>query len=74
MESQGRVCGVFRESYGDIGMIRSSLGCDVPCLAMTATANKKTRQEICENFGMFEPRLVLTDVNKPNIRYSVLFF
>ena len=72
MESQGRDCGVFRESYGDIGMIRSSLGCDVPCLAMTATATKKTRQEICENLGMFEPRLVLTDVNEPNIRYSVL--
>ena len=26
----------------------------------------------CENFGMFEPRLILTDVNNPNIRYLVL--
>ena len=43
--------GVFRKSYGEIGTIRSCLGPDVPCLALTATATRQTRLDICNSLG-----------------------
>lgn len=62
----------FRKSYSHIGNIRSSLGCTVPCLALTATATKSTRDTICHSLGMNNCTYVNVEANKPNIRYAVL--
>ena len=64
--------GVFRKSYGEIGTIRSCLGPDVPCLALTATATRQTRLDIYNILGMNNSKMVVKDANKPNVRYSVL--
>ena len=64
--------GVFRKSYGEIGTIHSCLGPDVPCLALTATATRQTRLDICNILGMNNCKMVVKDANKPNVRYSVL--
>ena len=64
--------GAFRKAYADIGVLRSSLGKSVPCLSLTATASRTTRETIIKNLGMNDCKFVIMDVNKVNIKYSVM--
>ncbi len=45
---------------------------DVPRLALTATADRKTRKDILAQLGIPQDGLVLAGFDRPNIRYAVL--
>ena len=42
----------------------------VPWLGLTATATKKTRTEIIESLGMFNPTEIVVNPDRPNIYFS----
>ena len=60
----------FRRWYSRLNELKL-LVCDVPFLALTATATKKTRDKIFELLEFKSPKEVLESQNKPNVRYSV---
>ncbi len=70
-QSKGAVK-AFREDYGKLSELRSLVRRDVPFVAMTATATQETRNVIICDLSMTEPVLLLADINRPNIRYSLV--
>ena len=58
----------FRPNYGRLGAIRQTLG-NPPVLAFTATAGKQGQRRILESLGIPDARVVVTGVNRPNIRF-----
>ena len=52
--------------------LRSLVRRDVPFVAMTGTATQETRNVIIRDLSMTEPVLLLADVNRPNIKYSLV--
>jgi len=61
----------FRPNYGRIGAIREALG-HPPVLAFTATAGRRGQQRILASLGIPEARVVITGVNRPNIKLARL--
>ncbi|MEO8635625.1 MAG: RecQ family ATP-dependent DNA helicase [Gemmatimonadales bacterium] len=57
----------FRPNYGKLGAVRRALG-NPPLLAFTATAGRESQQRILESLGIPEARVVVTGVNRPNIK------
>jgi RecQ family ATP-dependent DNA helicase len=57
----------FRPNYGKLGAIRQALG-SPPVLAFTATAGRLSQQRILESLGIPGARVVVTGVNRPNIK------
>ena len=60
----------FRPEYLQLGSLRERFP-DVPLLACTATADERTRQEICEKFGIAASEVFAMGFDRPNIRYEV---
>src|SRR3984957_11980525 len=60
----------FRPDYLLLGAQADALGAPVR-LALTATAAPPVRQEIIRRLGLRDPRTVLGDFDRPNIRLSV---
>jgi ATP-dependent DNA helicase RecQ len=60
----------FRPSYLTLGSVRASLG--APCLALTATATPRVRDEIERVLGMRRPRRIVGSFDRPNLRWGVL--
>src|SRR5207248_5423014 len=58
----------FRPNYGRLGAVRQALG-NPPLLAFTATAGRKSQRRILESLGIPEARVVVTGVNRPNIKF-----
>jgi ATP-dependent DNA helicase RecQ len=58
----------FRPNYGRLGAIRQALG-SPPVLAFTATAGVQGQRRILESLGIPGARVVVTGVNRPNIRF-----
>ena len=58
----------FRPNYGRLGAIREALG-NPPVLAFTATAGAKGQRRILESLGIPDARVVVTGVNRPNIKF-----
>lgn len=58
----------FRPNYGKLGAIRQALG-SPPVLAFTATAGARSQKRILESLGVPEARVIVTGVNRPNIRF-----
>ncbi len=58
----------FRPNYGKLGAIRHALG-SPPVLAFTATAGTKGQRRILESLGIPDARVVVTGVNRPNIKF-----
>ncbi|TFK55354.1 ATP-dependent DNA helicase [Heliocybe sulcata] len=60
----------FRTAYASLGSLRRSYP-DVPIMALTATANQKTRLDIMGKLGIRECEVLLQSFNRPNLHYSV---
>ncbi|WP_128891262.1 DNA helicase RecQ [Erythrobacter sp. HKB08] len=60
----------FRPDYRQLRPLMDSFP-DVPRLALTATADKRTRLDILQQLGIPEDGLVLAGFDRPNIRYAI---
>lgn len=61
----------FRPEYSKLGRLRS-LFPQIPLIALTATAEPHTRQDIIERLGLSRARAFVSGFDRPNIRYTVL--
>lgn len=60
----------FRPDYRLLRPLLDSLG-DVPRLALTATADRRTREDILVQLGIPDDGLIVAGFDRPNIRYHV---
>ena len=60
----------FRPEYGQLAILRDRFD-TVPRLALTATADVPTRDEIAERLLM-NPRVFVASFDRPNIRYRII--
>jgi len=61
----------FRPEYVELGRLRE-LFPHLPMIALTATAEKQTRQDIINHLKLHNATTVIAGFDRPNIRYSVL--
>jgi ATP-dependent DNA helicase RecQ len=61
----------FRPEYAALGELRQHFP-DVPFIALTATADPQTRDDIVKVLGLHDAKLFTTSFDRPNIRYTVL--
>ncbi len=61
----------FRPEYAALGELRQHFP-EVPFIALTATADPQTRDDIVNVLGLHKARLFTTSFDRPNIRYTVL--
>ncbi|MEE4172921.1 MAG: DNA helicase RecQ [Xanthomonadales bacterium] len=61
----------FRPEYAGLGELRQRLP-GTPLIALTATADPQTRDDIVAVLGLEGARLFATSFDRPNIRYTVL--
>ncbi|XVF31366.1 hypothetical protein REPUB_Repub16aG0139600 [Reevesia pubescens] len=70
----------FRPDYGRLSVLRENfsarnlkfLKCDIPIMALTATATVRVRQDILDSLCMSkETKIVVTSFFRPNLRFSV---
>ncbi|MCR2832497.1 DNA helicase RecQ [Parerythrobacter lacustris] len=60
----------FRPDYRQLRPLMDAFG-DVPRLALTATADERTRSDILQQLGIPEDGLILAGFDRPNIRYAI---
>ena len=60
----------FRPDYRELKPLLDE-NADVPRLALTATADRRTREDILEQLGIAAEGLVVAGFDRPNIRYHV---
>ncbi|MFM7267496.1 MAG: DNA helicase RecQ [Cyanobium sp.] len=60
----------FRPEYLQLAVLAERFA-EVPRLALTATADPRTREEIRERLGLAQGRVFLASFDRPNIRYLV---
>lgn len=60
----------FRPEYVRLGELRESLP-DVPMIALTATADEHTREDIAERLQLTKAKRFVSSFDRPNIRYLV---
>jgi ATP-dependent DNA helicase RecQ len=61
----------FRPEYAALGGLRDYFP-QVPFIALTATADPQTREDIVRVLGLRSARRFITSFDRPNIRYTVL--
>jgi len=61
----------FRPEYAELGELRCHFP-ETPFIALTATADPQTREDIVEVLGLQKARRFVTGFDRPNIRYTVL--
>lgn len=61
----------FRKDYTRLGELKLKFP-DVPVIALTATADSKTRTDIAEQLGMKSPAIFVSSFDRPNIKYVIL--
>ncbi|WP_283131570.1 ATP-dependent DNA helicase RecQ [Enterovibrio norvegicus] len=61
----------FRPEYAQLGLLKQHF-VDVPVMALTATADDTTRQDICQRLALDSPNIYLGSFDRPNIRYTLL--
>lgn len=61
----------FRPEYSQLGGLK---GCfpHIPIMALTATADKTTRQDILQLLKLEQPHLYIGSFDRPNIRYTLV--
>ena len=60
----------FRQDYLALDQLRKRFP-GTPCMALTATADERTRQDIVQRLALDEPLRFVAGFDRPNIRYSV---
>lgn len=60
----------FRPDYRQLGSLLQENG-DIPRLALTATADARTRADILTQLGIPDEGLIVSGFDRPNIRYHV---
>lgn len=60
----------FRPEYRMLANVKAAFP-DVPVIALTATADKLTQDDIVEKLDLKDPSIFISSFNRPNIRYSV---
>lgn len=60
----------FRPEYLQLALVRERYP-DVPCIAVTATADEPTQRDVLARLGMVRRDLVVTGFDRPNIRFTV---
>jgi ATP-dependent DNA helicase RecQ len=60
----------FRPEYSQMGGLRD-LFPQVPFIALTATADHATRQDILDKLHLHQPKVHVSSFDRPNIRYHV---
>ena len=58
----------FRQEYRQLSLLRTRYP-DVPCIAVTATADAPTRKDIVERLNL--PKIYVAGFDRPNITYNV---
>ncbi|MEZ5661854.1 MAG: DNA helicase RecQ [Burkholderiaceae bacterium] len=61
----------FRPEYARLGEVRELLP-DVPCVALTATADATTRDDIVATLALHGARRFVSSFDRPNIRYRIV--
>jgi len=60
----------FRKEYQQLKILHERFP-TVPRIALTATADQRTRQEIIEQLNLHEAKLFLNSFDRPNINYTI---
>ncbi len=60
----------FRKEYASLGLLKTHFQ-DVPIIALTATADVQTQQDIVKQLK-YRPKQYITSFNRPNIHYHVV--
>ena len=60
----------FRKEYLGLSVLAERFP-DVPRIALTATADERTREEIATNLGLERARRFVSSFDRPNIRYTI---
>jgi ATP-dependent DNA helicase RecQ len=60
----------FRKDYMRLGELKDIFP-GVPILALTATADEKTREDITEQLRMQNPKTYVSSFDRPNIKYKI---
>lgn len=60
----------FRPEYAELGQLKAYFP-DIPVIALTATADQQTRQDIIKKLN-YQPKSYVASFNRPNIHYRVL--
>lgn len=61
----------FRREYAQLGLLRAHFP-SVPLVALTATADVQTREDIVRVLGLHGAKRHVTGFDRPNIKYTVL--
>jgi ATP-dependent DNA helicase RecQ len=61
----------FRADYLQLSLLHERFP-DIPRIALTATADPKTREEIRQRLGLVEARVFQRGFDRPNIRYRIV--
>jgi len=60
----------FRREYLGLSILKQRFP-SVPLIALTATADERTREEIASNLGLDQARRFISGFDRPNIRYTI---
>ncbi len=60
----------FRKEYRQLGVLQQRYP-EVPRIALTATADRRTREEIVDLLGLHGASVFINSFDRPNIRYAI---